>query len=161
MRGFRFVLTGRLNRPRYDFEHEIEVAGHTMDKAITHQTDFLVAGEGPWGNKHKKAEKLGVTVISEPNLKTYSNNKMTTNNKTIEQCRATYHKEYGIFMEKYKTEHEVCPNCGRTEYGSTYCGYVLDLCDQDNYKDLNQAYCECKYPHTIHDRISVFEFNNK
>jgi len=63
-----FVLTGKLSKPRTEWGQEIASHGHVMDKAITKHTDYLVAGDGPWGSKHKKAEKLGVKVINENEL---------------------------------------------------------------------------------------------
>ncbi len=66
--NLRFVLTGALSKSRKEVAKDIEAAGHTMDKTITGKTDYLVAGNGPWGSKHKKAEKLGVKVINEEEL---------------------------------------------------------------------------------------------
>jgi len=70
---FTFVITGRLSVPRYDLEHQAVEAGHKVSKGVTYQTDFLVAGEGPWGNKHKKAKVLGIPVIDEDEFKNILN----------------------------------------------------------------------------------------
>lgn len=63
----RFVLTGVLSKPRPEFEERIREAGGAASGSISKNTDYLVAGEKA-GSKLTKAEKLGVTVISEDDL---------------------------------------------------------------------------------------------
>jgi len=93
--------------------------------------------------------KHGVTIMS------------TFDEEAFEQCWAKCHKEYDDFMKDYNIKHEVCPHCGMKEYGSTLCGYVLDIGSKDSYKDLNKVFCKCGHSHVVHDRISVMEFKNK
>ncbi len=63
-----FVLTGSLSAPRPIIAKEIEAAGGKVASSVTKNTHFLVAGEGG-GKKRKDAEKLGVPIINEEQLR--------------------------------------------------------------------------------------------
>ena len=66
--GKTFVLTGTLpNLTRSDAKNLIEQAGGKVTSSISHKTDYLVAGEKS-GSKLAKAEKLGISQISESQL---------------------------------------------------------------------------------------------
>jgi len=60
----KFVITGTLSKPREDFKADIIAHGGKVVSSLSAKTDFLLAGEKA-GSKLTKAEKLGVTVISE------------------------------------------------------------------------------------------------
>jgi len=60
----KFVITGTLSKPREDFKADIIAHGGKVVSSLSAKTDFLLAGEKA-GSKLAKAEKLGVTVISE------------------------------------------------------------------------------------------------
>jgi DNA ligase (NAD+) len=63
LKGFTFVITGTLPRPRQDVEDMIEsLSGHTAS-SLSRSTDYLIVGENP-GSKLQKAESLGVKKIS-------------------------------------------------------------------------------------------------
>lgn len=62
--GMTFVITGTLSRPREYFKDLILNAGGKVSDSVSARTTFLLAGENA-GSKLKKAEKLGVPVISE------------------------------------------------------------------------------------------------
>lgn len=64
LQGVVFVITGTLSRPREFFKELILNAGGKVSDAVSAKTAFLLAGENA-GSKLKKAEKLGVPVISE------------------------------------------------------------------------------------------------
>lgn len=59
-----FVITGTLSRPREYFKELILNAGGKVSDAVSAKTTFLLAGESA-GSKLKKAEKLGIKVLSE------------------------------------------------------------------------------------------------
>jgi DNA ligase (NAD+) len=66
--GKTFVLTGTLpDYGRSEIEALIETNGGKALKSVSKNTDFLVAGEGG-GSKLQKAEKLGVSIITQQEL---------------------------------------------------------------------------------------------
>ena len=62
--GLTFVITGTLSRPREYFKEIILNAGGKVSDAVSARTSYLLAGENA-GSKLKKAEKLGIKVVSE------------------------------------------------------------------------------------------------
>ena len=59
-----FLFTGKLSKPRSEYEQIINEKGHIFAKSISKSIDYLVAGESA-GSKLEKAQKLGVKVITE------------------------------------------------------------------------------------------------
>ena len=65
MTGKSLVVTGKLVKYTRDEIHElIETNGGRAASTVSSKTDYLIAGEKA-GSKLQKAEKLGVTVLSE------------------------------------------------------------------------------------------------
>lgn len=62
-----FVITGTLKEPRKYYENLITEHGHVFQKSITKTTDYLVCGEKA-GSKKAKAEKMGITILTEEEL---------------------------------------------------------------------------------------------
>ena len=65
--GKKIVITGTLTKPRREIQEAIEEAGGAVSGSISKSTDYLVAGEKA-GSKLAKAEKFGVTVLTESDL---------------------------------------------------------------------------------------------
>ncbi len=66
--GKTFVLTGTLpNLKREEAAAKIEAAGGKVSGSVSKKTNYVVAGEDA-GSKLDKARKLGVQIISEPEL---------------------------------------------------------------------------------------------
>lgn len=66
--GKTFVLTGTLSKyTRKEAELLIQRAGGNTSGSVSKKTDFVVAGEDA-GSKLKKANELGITVLSEDDL---------------------------------------------------------------------------------------------
>ena len=66
--GKKFVITGSMSEPRSAIKKLIEDNGGQVTGSISQKTDFLVYGENA-GSKKAKAEGLGVTCITESELK--------------------------------------------------------------------------------------------
>ena len=67
--GKTFVLTGELESfTRDEAKDIIRKEGGNVSGSVSGKTDYVVAGVNP-GNKHEKAKKLGVKIISEEEFK--------------------------------------------------------------------------------------------
>ncbi len=66
--GKTFVITGTLSMGRDEMKSYLESKGAKVSGSISSSTHYLLSGEGG-GSKRDKAEKLGVTVIGEDELK--------------------------------------------------------------------------------------------
>jgi len=66
--GKTFVITGTLSRPREEIAAMIERAGGRVTDSVSRKTDYLVVGEAPGGTKYRRAQELGVPMISEDEL---------------------------------------------------------------------------------------------
>ena len=63
--GRSFVVSGRFSRSREEMKELIEQHGGRNLSAVSGNVDFLVAGEKMGPEKRKKAEKLGIRILSE------------------------------------------------------------------------------------------------
>lgn len=68
LEGKKFVLTGAMSVSRDEVKDLIESYGGKVSGSVSKKTDFVVVGENP-GSKTQKAEKLGVSIISEADLR--------------------------------------------------------------------------------------------
>jgi len=59
------MITGNYSVPRETMKQYIEAHGGKVGSSVTGNTSYLVAGEKAGDAKLKKAEKLGIPVISE------------------------------------------------------------------------------------------------
>jgi len=66
--GKSFCVTGALSAPRDQIHQLIQDNGGTVVSGVSAKTNYLVAGDKA-GSKIQKAEKLGITVLSESELK--------------------------------------------------------------------------------------------
>lgn len=64
LKGMTIVITGTLSRPREFYKELILDAGGKVSDSVSAKTTYLLAGENA-GSKFKKAEKLGIKIISE------------------------------------------------------------------------------------------------
>ena len=68
LRGLIFVITGTFEkRNRQEMKERIQLAGGKVSSSVSKMTDYLVAGENA-GSKLKRANELGVNLISENEL---------------------------------------------------------------------------------------------
>jgi DNA ligase (NAD+) len=63
-----FCITGTLSQPREEIKQLIEAHGGRVMGSISSNVDYLVAGSGG-GSKRAKAQKFGVEIINENQLK--------------------------------------------------------------------------------------------
>ena len=63
--GRNFVVSGRFSRSREEMKELIEQHGGRNLSAVSGNVDYLVAGEKMGPEKRKKAEKLGIRILSE------------------------------------------------------------------------------------------------
>jgi len=61
--GLTFVITGTLPKPRNEVEQLIDSVGGHASGSVSKKTNYLVAGGEP-GSKFKKAQSLGIRIIS-------------------------------------------------------------------------------------------------
>ena len=66
--GKVFVLTGTLSAPRDQVARDITMHGGRVTSSVTRNTDYVVVGDDP-GSKLDKARKLGITTLSEADLR--------------------------------------------------------------------------------------------
>ena len=66
--GKTFVLTGTMSVPRDEIKTLVEVNGGKVTGGVSKKTSYVVAGDSP-GSKVEKAEKIGVVIISEYELR--------------------------------------------------------------------------------------------
>ncbi len=67
LKGLSFCVTGVLSKGREEIHTDIKNAGGTVKSSVSSKLDYLVVGEDA-GSKLKKANTLGVKVISEDDL---------------------------------------------------------------------------------------------
>jgi len=68
--GKTFVLTGALHSmTRNEASEAIKQAGGKVTSSVSKNTDYVVAGESP-GSKYDKAQKLGITILTEEEFTT-------------------------------------------------------------------------------------------
>jgi len=65
LEGRSFVVSGRFSISRDELKHLIEAHGGRNVSAVSGQVDYLVAGEKMGPEKRRKAEKLGVRILTE------------------------------------------------------------------------------------------------
>lgn len=63
--GSSIVVSGNFSIPREQMKKTIEAYGGKNTGSVSSKTDYLLAGEKPGPEKIKKAEKLGIRIISE------------------------------------------------------------------------------------------------
>jgi DNA ligase (NAD+) len=68
--GKKFVITGKLSQPRDEIKTLIAMNGGKVVGSVSKNTDYLVAGEN-CGSKKTKALTLGITIISENDIRSW------------------------------------------------------------------------------------------
>jgi DNA ligase (NAD+) len=68
LKGMSFLITGTLSVGRKEMKSLIEVNGGVMVSSVGKKLNYLIVGDAP-GSKLEKAKKLGVTILSEDELR--------------------------------------------------------------------------------------------
>lgn len=67
--GKTFVITGTLSIGRNDMKKKLESLGAKVSGSVSKKTDYLLVGEGEENSsKYKKAQEIGVPIITEDDL---------------------------------------------------------------------------------------------
>ncbi len=66
--GKTVVLTGSMSKPRSEIKAMLETMGAKVTNTVSKKTDFVIYGEDP-GSKYEKARALGVTLLSEEEMR--------------------------------------------------------------------------------------------
>jgi len=70
LQGLTFVITGQLSRPRKDIIDELQTLGAKISSSVTQNTNYLITNEtNSNSSKFKTAQKLGIKIINENQLK--------------------------------------------------------------------------------------------
>ncbi|MDD4820302.1 MAG: NAD-dependent DNA ligase LigA [Flavobacteriales bacterium] len=80
LNGKSFVVSGKFSISRDDMKEMIERHGGKNVSAVSASTDYIIAGEAMGPAKAKKAESLGVKIISEEDFMKMIENKGNENN---------------------------------------------------------------------------------
>lgn len=68
--GLTFVFTGTLSKmTRSEAARRVRARGGSVSSSVSGSTDYLVVGDNPGANKKKSAEKIGVKIIKEKDLR--------------------------------------------------------------------------------------------
>ena len=65
IQGKTIVFTGKISKPRHEFQRLVEEHGGINGLSVTRSTDYLVVGEKP-GSKLFAATSLGITLVENP-----------------------------------------------------------------------------------------------
>jgi len=146
IQGKVVVFTGKISKPRHEFQRLVEEHGGIAGGDVTKSTDYLVVGEKP-GSKLVRATMLGVQTISEDVfLKLLEEPEAQT--PTAETLKETQERlleqRYCYFCKRYYNEFKTlpdydtcilcevaykpkCPKCGSTnvEFSPT-CGKLYE-----------------------------------
>ena len=63
--GTTWVISGTFSRSREEMKRLVEIHGGRLVSSISSKTDYVLAGENMGPEKRKKAEKLGIPLVSE------------------------------------------------------------------------------------------------
>jgi len=107
IQGKVIVFTGKISKPRHEFQALVEEHGGTAGPDVTKNTDYLVVGEKP-GTKLIRASMLGIPTISEEEFL------KLLEEPTSEQETPLSHEELKELKSHLVTS--ICKSCGK-EYG--------------------------------------------
>jgi DNA ligase (NAD+) len=69
LEGKTFVVSGVFTISRDQIKELVVSHGGKCTGSVSGKTSYLLAGDNPGGEKIKKAEKLGITIITEDNFR--------------------------------------------------------------------------------------------
>jgi rubredoxin len=101
--GKEIVFTGKISRPRHEFQHLVESHGGIFKPDLTRNTAYLVVGEKP-GSKFARATLQGIKTISEQDLLSLINAEPEETSLTPAQLAEI----------EASLEERLCSNCGYT-----------------------------------------------
>jgi len=146
IQGKTVVFTGKISKPRHEFQKIVKEHGGIPGNDITSKTDYLVVGEKP-GSKLVRASILGVKMLSEEEFLNLLKEEVAEEEpltdeelKGIEECLITLTCSYckrqyrqWAFLPDYETcpvceitSNVTCPHCNNepifvTDFGLYHC----------------------------------------
>jgi hypothetical protein len=122
IKGKTFVFTGKISKPRHEFEALVEANGGLFGSAITSSTDYLVVGEKP-GSKLVLAQMKNIPTLTEEAflalLQEADEPEEQNEPGTIRKCkwcsreywRRDIEKDYGTCTYCEMVSKPNCPHC--------------------------------------------------
>lgn len=108
--GKVIVFTGRISRPRHEFQRMVGEHGGIAGSDVSRSTDYLVVGEKP-GSKLFRAISLGIPSISEEEfLKLLEEEPTQKQEEFIDYC-GTGTLRHHWFRREEKTNGDIVENC--------------------------------------------------
>lgn len=111
IQGKTIVFTGKISKPRHEFQRMVEEYGGIAGSDVSSNTDYLVVGEKP-GSKLFRAASLDILTISEEEFMKL----LVEDEPAIPQPKKEIHKHFW-FKEAKKENGDIAKDC--------LCGTVL------------------------------------
>lgn len=117
IQGKVVVFTGKISKPRHEFQQMVEEHGGIAGSDVTSKTDYLVVGEKP-GSKLFRAASLGIKTISEDEfLKLLEEDEQATPKPEFIDYCGTGTLRHHWFRKTVKEDGDVVKDC--------LCGAVM------------------------------------
>jgi hypothetical protein len=110
IQGKTIVFTGKISRPRHEFQRLVEEHGGIAGSDVSSNTDYLVVGEKP-GSKLLRANMLNIRTISEEEFL-----KLLEDEPPVPQPKKEIHRHFW-FRESRKENGDIIKDC--------LCGTIL------------------------------------
>jgi len=108
--GKIIVFTGRISKPRHEFQRMVEEHGGIAGSDVSGNTSYLVVGEKP-GSKLFRATSLGIPTISEADfLELLKDEPAPKKEEFIDYC-GTGTLRHHWFRREEKTNGDIVENC--------------------------------------------------
>lgn len=108
IQGKTIVFTGKISKPRHEFQRLVEEHGGIAGSDVSSHTDYLVVGEKP-GSKLARADMLGIKIITEERFMELLKDEVPT--KVYTDYCGTNFKGHHWFRKTVKPDGRVIEDC--------------------------------------------------